>query len=68
MTLTELIPLVEQLSAAEKVRMIRVLAEDLDSREDISPFVAHKTYHLDTPYDCYGAGEALLNALNAAES
>jgi hypothetical protein len=65
MTLTELIPEVEQLSAADKVKLIRVLAEKLDVGEDISPLIPHKTYHLYTPYVAQGAGAALMNALNA---
>jgi hypothetical protein len=67
MTLTELIPEVEQLTAADKVKLIRVLAENLDAGEDISPLVPHKTYYMYTPYGCQGAGSALMNALNAGE-
>jgi hypothetical protein len=67
MTLIELIPEVEQLSASDKLKLIRVLAENFDAAQDIAPLVPHKTYHLYTPYDCIGAGAALMSALNASE-
>ena len=68
MTLTELIPVVERLTSADKVKLIRMLAEALDVREDISPLVPHKTYHIYTPYGCQGSGRReLMNALNADE-
>jgi hypothetical protein len=38
MTLAELIPEVQHLSAPDKLKLIRVLAEALGTGEDISPF------------------------------
>ena len=65
MTLAELIPEVQHLSAADKLKLIRVLAEELDTGEDISPLVPHMVYDIFTPYASPGAGAALMNALQS---
>jgi hypothetical protein len=57
MTLTELLPAIQQLSPKEKLKLIRILAEELDTKEDISPLETYKTYNLPTPYDNFGVGE-----------
>ncbi len=67
MTLAELLPSVQQLPAVDKLRLIRLLAEDLDAGEDISPLVPHKVYRLLTPYGTVGAGRALADAMELAE-
>jgi hypothetical protein len=67
MTLAELIPEVERLSSTDKVKLIRVLAQNLDVDDDISPLEANKTYHLYTPYGCEGAGSVLMSALKSDE-
>lgn len=64
MTLTELLPDVKKLSASEKLKLIRILAEELDSDEDISPLQPFKTYYLPTPYNLFGAGQALMEEMN----
>ena len=68
LTITELLPAIRQLPALEKLRLIRILAEELDMVEDIYPLQPHKVYYLATPYDSYGAGRALMSALQATES
>jgi hypothetical protein len=65
MTLTELLPMIRQLSALEKLKLIRILAEDLDADEDISPLEPYKTYYLPTPYDCFGSGTVLMEELKS---
>ncbi|MDZ8056248.1 MAG: hypothetical protein RMX68_012905 [Aulosira sp. ZfuVER01] len=67
MTLTELLPAIQQLSAKEKLKLIRILAEELDTNEDISPLEPYKTYDLPTPYDNFGVGEVLMEAMAQAE-
>lgn len=67
MTFTELLPAIRRLPAFEKMHLIRILAEELDTMEDIYPLQPHKVYYLATPYDSYGAGRALMNALQVAE-
>jgi hypothetical protein len=63
MTLAELLPAARQLSTTEKLKLIRILAEDLDVSEDISPLEPFKTYDLPTPYDNFGAGAILMEVL-----
>jgi hypothetical protein len=64
MTLAEILPAARQLSAVEKLKLIRILAEDLEMCEDISPLEPFKTYDLPTPYDSFGAGAILMEAFN----
>lgn len=63
MTLAEVLPSVRQLSNTEKLKLIRILAEDLEAVEDISPLEPYKTYDLPTPYNSFGAGAVLMRAL-----
>jgi hypothetical protein len=63
MTLTELMPALKQLSTPDKIKLIRLLAEDLESQENIEPLEPHKTYDLPTPYDAFGAGAVLMQAM-----
>ena len=67
MTFAELLPAARQLSATEKLKLIRILAEDLDISEDIAPLEPFKTYDLPTPYDCFGAGVVLMEAFKQSD-
>lgn len=67
MTLAELLPAARRLSATEKLKLIRILAEDLDTAENISPLEPFKTYDLPTPYDCFGAGAVLMETFRQSE-
>jgi hypothetical protein len=67
MTLAELLPAVQHLSAADKIELIRILAEDLEEGDDISPLVPNKVYELPTPYGTIGAAETLLQAVRTAD-
>jgi hypothetical protein len=67
MTLAEVLPAARRLSAAEKLKLIRILAEDLDLAEDIAPLEPFKTYDLPTPYDNFGAGAVLMAALKQSD-
>jgi hypothetical protein len=60
MTLTEVLPAVRRLSATEKLKLIQILAEDLEISKHIAPLEPFKIYDLPTPYDCYGAGAVLM--------
>lgn len=62
MTLTEILPAVRQLPMLDKIRLLRILAEELDTAEDIFPFEPYKIY-LPTPYDMFGAGRTLMDAM-----
>ena len=67
MTLAQLLPAVRQLPAVDKLRLIRILAEELDTGENVLPLVPCKVYYLPTPYDAFGAGRALMDAMESAE-
>ena len=64
MSLAELLPAVRQLPVIERKRLIRILTEELDPAEDISPFDPSRIYYLPTPYDSFGAGRALMTAMS----
>ncbi|NES19618.1 MAG: hypothetical protein F6K41_11985 [Symploca sp. SIO3E6] len=64
MTLSEVLPSVRQLSIVEKLKLIRILAEDLEAAEDISPLEPFKNYDLPTPYNSFGAGAILMQSLD----
>lgn len=69
MTLAEVLPAARRLSAMEKLKLIRILAEDLDMdmAENISPLEPFKTYDLPTTYDSFGAGAILMEALKQSK-
>jgi hypothetical protein len=68
MTFAEVLPAARQLATSEKLKLIRMLAEDLEAIEDISPLELGKTYDLPTPYDCFGAGAILMEAFNKSNA
>jgi hypothetical protein len=63
MTLADVLPNARKLSAIEKLKLIRILAEDLDTAENIAPLESFKTYEFQTPYDSFGAGVILMETL-----
>jgi hypothetical protein len=65
MTLSEVLPSVRQLSIIEKLKLIRILAEDLEAAENISPLKPFKVYNLPTPYNNFGAGATLMQTLES---
>jgi hypothetical protein len=68
MTLTEILPTVRQLPILDKIRLIRILAEELDMEQNIFPFEPYKIYYLATPYNVFGAGKALMDAMRMADT
>jgi hypothetical protein len=66
MSLTEILPSIHQLPNPDKIKLIRILAEDLDHENPIEPFEVNKTYYLPTPYDSFGAAEILMKELAKA--
>jgi hypothetical protein len=67
MNFSEILPSVRQLLITEKLKLIRILAEDLETAEDISPLKPFKTYDLPTPYNSFGVGATLMQALESAD-
>lgn len=66
MSLAEIVPTVRSLSAADKLRLIHLLAEDVDLSPDVSPLEHGRTYLVTTPVFEPGASEALLREINGA--
>ncbi|MCF8127867.1 MAG: hypothetical protein K9N10_05100 [Deltaproteobacteria bacterium] len=68
MTLNGILPDIRQLPSYDKLRLIRILAEELESSKNIFPFEQSKTYSLPTPYDTFGVGEVLMKALKTSDT
>ena len=68
MTLAEVLPTIRLLPALDKLRLIRILAQELETLEDISPLEPHKVYDLPTPYDSFGAGKKLQILIGPGDS
>jgi hypothetical protein len=68
MTLAEVLPAVQQLSGAEKLKLVRILTQDADPTADIATLEPGKTYDLPTPYDCFGAADLLMQALQNSDT
>jgi hypothetical protein len=62
-TLNEIVSAVRTLPALDKLKLIRILAEELEGEKEIFPFESGKTYCLPTPYDSYGAASVLAEAM-----
>lgn len=67
-TLTGIIHDIRRLSPHDKLRLIRILAEELESSENIFPLEEGKTYDLPTPYNSFGAAEILMNTLKSSDA
>lgn len=67
-TLNGVLPIIRQLPSVDKLRLIRILAEELDKNECIFLFESDKVYHLPTPYNAFGAAEILMNALKKSDT
>jgi|GEM_PF-269421 hypothetical protein len=67
MTLTELLPAIKQLSPLDKIKLIRLLAEEMESREKIAPLEPGKAYNLPTPYNSFGAGAILMQVIESSD-
>ena len=67
-SLTELLPDIRQLAFLDKVRLIRILADEIErpnNQEEIY-FEPYKTYYLHTPQFEVGAADILMKALMEA--
>jgi hypothetical protein len=67
MTLTEILSAIRQLTVVDRVQLMRILASELEANEDIYPLEPHKTYYLETPYDNFGVGEVLMQAMQQGD-
>lgn len=74
MSLAEVLPTVQQLSRRDKVKLARILLDDVDTAveeqeltDEIAPFERNKVYHLYTPYNMYGVAHLLMEAFEKAK-
>jgi hypothetical protein len=68
MTLAEVLPAIQQLSGAEKLKLVHILTQDPDATAGIATLEPGKTYNLPTPYDCFGAADLLMAALQNTDT
>lgn len=70
MTLSELLPTIQSLPRADKLRLIQVLAADVARDEGVALDVAGKTVPIWSPHDSFEGAATLLRVLddNKAES
>lgn len=64
MTLSEIMPAARLLPAADKLKLIRYLAVEIDDGEEVHPLEHGMTYHLQTPQFEAGAVDELNKLLN----
>lgn len=67
MTLNELLPNIQQLSTSDRLKLFHILMKELDIERDIAPLEPFKIYYLPTPYNSFGAGATLMQAMDAAK-
>lgn len=65
MTMIELLPTLSELNRVEKLRVMHYLVTELEKDENILP---PGEYPFWTPYDSYGAAEALMKAFIADQA
>ena len=61
--LTQIIPAVRMLPDLDKLKLIRILAEELEDAKEIFPLESGRTYQLPTPYNSFGAASILAEAM-----
>ena len=67
MTLSELLPTIESLPRADKLRLIQLLAADVARDEGITADVADKTVPIWSPHDSFQGAATLLSVLGQDE-
>lgn len=65
MTLSKLLPDIQKLSWLDKIRLISILAKEIEQpvAEEHFIFDPKKIYYLATPYNTFGAAEILMKTL-----
>ncbi len=64
MTLSELLPTIQSLPRADKLRLIQLLAADVARDEGLAFDVAGKTIPIWSPHDSFRGAATLLQILN----
>jgi hypothetical protein len=65
MSLVEILPNIQSLPRADKLRLIQFLAQDLAEAETPLPLTPGAAYPIWSPNQSYSAAETLLDALRA---
>ncbi len=68
MTLSELVPVLQGLSRADKLHVIQVLAMDVAREESGDEIVADQCYPLWSPYESFDGAATLLEMLNKEQA
>jgi hypothetical protein len=63
MSLTELLPVIQQLPRADKLRLMQVLVANIASEEGIALPATNVAHAVWTPFDAYDAAATLLRVL-----
>lgn len=63
-TLEEILPVVQQLSAHDKLVLIRILADELAMENKPKPTLPPGTYEIYTPYDIEGIPNDIVERYN----
>lgn len=63
MSLADILPFAQQLSPRDKLRLARIMLDEVDAEQDIFPLEANKSYYIATPYNMYGVAKILKQAL-----
>jgi hypothetical protein len=66
-SLPEIVPVVRMLSAFDKLKLIRILAEELENSKDFFPLESGKTYDIATPYNMFGAADILSKMVEGSD-
>ncbi len=61
--ITELLPQVQTLPKADKLRLLQFLVSELAREEGVSLLQSDENYPIWTPYNAFDAAATLLNAL-----
>jgi hypothetical protein len=64
MSLTELLPALQALSRADRLRLLQLLVDGLAREEGIPQLEADKSYPVWTPYQAQDAAVTLMDTLN----
>ena len=64
MTFADLVSSARDLSPPDKVKLIRILAEELDTDSEAYGLFRDKVYGLPTPYGAFGAAKILQKAIS----
>lgn len=68
MSLTKLLPLLQELPRVDKLRVIQFLAVELAKEEGINLLEANGQYPIWTPLHAFAAADTLLEALHEEET